>query len=43
MTDSVDPVVMQQNMDKRCDAGPEAEAQLAALHAAVALKKYEFD
>ncbi len=43
LTDSVDPVVMQQNMDKRCDAGPEAEAQRDALRAAIAYKKYEFD
>ena len=43
LTDSVDPVVMQQNMDKRCDAGPEAEAQRAALRAAIEFKKYEFD
>jgi len=43
LTDSVDPVVMQQNMDKRCDAGPEAEAQRTALRAAIAFKKYEFD
>ncbi len=43
LTDSVDPVVMQRNMDKRCDAGPEAEAQREALRAAIAFKKYEFD
>ena len=43
LTDSVDPVVMQQNMDKRCDAGPEAEAQREALRQAIAFKKYEFD
>jgi len=43
LTDSVDPVVMQQNMDKRCDAGPEAERQREALRAAIAFKKYEFD
>ena len=43
LTTTVDPVVMQQNMDKRCDAGPEAEAQREALRQAIAFKKYEFD
>ena len=41
--DSVDPVVMQQNIDKRCDTGDEAEQQRAALRAAIAVKKHEFD
>ena len=40
---SVDPVVMQQNMDKRCESGDAAEQQRAALRAAIAFKKYEFD
>ena len=40
---SVDPVVMQQNMDKRCASGDAAEQQRAALRAAIAFKKYEFD
>ena len=40
---SVDPVVMQQNMDKRCECGDAAEQQRAALRAAIAFKKYEFD
>jgi 2,4-dichlorophenol 6-monooxygenase len=40
---SVDPVKMQENMDKRCDAGDAAEQQRAALRAAIAFKKYEFD
>lgn len=31
------------NMDARCDAGPEGEKQRAALRAAIAFKKYEFD
>ena len=31
------------NMDARCGTGPEAEAQRAALNAAIAFKKYEFD
>ena len=40
---SVDPVTMQQNMDKRGDTGDAAEQQRAALRAAIAFKKYEFD
>jgi 2,4-dichlorophenol 6-monooxygenase len=40
---SVDPVTMQQNMDKRCDTGPTAEQQREALRRAIAFKKYEFD
>jgi 2,4-dichlorophenol 6-monooxygenase len=40
---SVDPVTMQQNMDKRCDTGDAAEQQREALRAAIAFKKYEFD
>ena len=40
---SVDPVKMQENMDKRCDSGEAAEQQRAALRAAIAFKKYEFD
>ncbi len=40
---SVDPVKMQENMDARCDAGPEGEAQREALRQAIAFKKYEFD
>jgi len=40
---SVDPVKMQENMDKRCDAGDAAERQREALRAAIAFKKYEFD
>ena len=40
---SVDPVVMQQNMDKRCETGDAAEQQREALRAAIAFKKYEFD
>ncbi len=40
---SVDPVKMQENMDKRCDSGDAAEQQRAALRAAIAFKKYEFD
>ena len=31
------------NMDARCNAGPEGEKQRAALRAAIAFKKYEFD
>ncbi|MDF1709074.1 MAG: FAD-dependent monooxygenase [Paracoccaceae bacterium] len=40
---SVDPVKMQENMDKRCDSDAAAEAQREALRAAIAFKKYEFD
>ncbi len=40
---SVDPVVMQQNMDQRCETGDAAEQQREALRAAIAFKKYEFD
>ncbi len=40
---SVDPAVMQQNMDKRCETGDAAEQQRAALRAAIDFKKYEFD
>ena len=43
LTGSVDPVKMQENMDKRCDTGPAAEAQREALRQAIAFKKYEFD
>ena len=31
------------NMDARCGSDPQAEAQRAALNAAIAFKKYEFD
>jgi 2,4-dichlorophenol 6-monooxygenase len=40
---SVDPVKMQENMDKRCDSGAAAEAQREALRKAIEFKKYEFD
>ena len=40
---SADPVVMQQNMDKRYGTGDAAEQQRAALRAAIAFNKYEFD
>ena len=43
LTDSTDPDIMQANMDKRCDATPEAEKQRAAIREAIAFKKYEFD
>lgn len=43
LTESTDPEVMQANMDKRCDANMEAEQQRAAIHEAIAFKKYEFD
>ena len=40
---SVDPVKMQENMDKRCNTDAAAEAQREALRNAIAFKKYEFD
>ena len=43
LTDSTDPEVMQENMEKRGEDGPAAEAQRAALRKAIAFKKYEFD
>ncbi len=43
LTGSTDPEIMQANMDKRCDAGPDAERQRAAIQEAIAFKRYEFD
>ncbi|MEL6582831.1 MAG: FAD-dependent monooxygenase [Pseudomonadota bacterium] len=43
MTGGDDIDVIKANMDARCGSGPEAEAQRAALDAAIAFKKYEFD
>ncbi|MEL6690372.1 MAG: FAD-dependent monooxygenase [Pseudomonadota bacterium] len=43
MTGGDDIEVIKSNMDARCGSGPEAEAQRAALNAAIAFKKYEFD
>jgi 2,4-dichlorophenol 6-monooxygenase len=43
MTGTVDPVKMQQNMDKRCNSDTAAETQREALRKAIAFKKYEFD
>ena len=43
LTDTVDPVKMQANMDARCDASPSAEEQRRRLRDAIAFKKYEFD
>jgi len=43
LTDSVDPVKMQENMDKRCNSDAAAEEQRAALRKAIEFKKYEFD
>ncbi len=40
---SVDPVKMQQNMDARVQATPDAEKQREALRKAIAFKVYEFD
>ncbi len=43
MTGGNDFETIKANMDARCGTGPEAAAQRAALNAAVAFKKYEFD
>ena len=43
LLDSIDPVKMQENMDRRCDDNPTAEKQRAALREAIAFKVYEFD
>ncbi|MEO0487826.1 MAG: FAD-dependent monooxygenase [Pseudomonadota bacterium] len=43
MTGGSDIDTIKANMDARCGTGPEAEAQRAALNAAIAFKKYEFD
>ncbi|MDQ0314541.1 FAD-dependent oxidoreductase [Amorphus orientalis] len=43
LLDSVDPVKMQENMDRRCEGTPEAEDQRRALREAIAAKVYEFD
>lgn len=43
LLDSIDPVKMQENMDRRCDDGSAAENQRAALREAIAFKVYEFD
>jgi 2,4-dichlorophenol 6-monooxygenase len=43
MTGGDDIATIKANMDARCGTGPEAEAQRAALNAAIAFKKYEFD
>ena len=43
LLDSVDPVTMQQNMDARCAATPEAALQREHIRAAIAAKVYEFD
>jgi 2,4-dichlorophenol 6-monooxygenase len=43
MTGGDDYAVIKANMDARCGTGPEAAKQRAALDAAIAFKKYEFD
>ncbi|NNE88725.1 MAG: 2,4-dichlorophenol 6-monooxygenase [Silicimonas sp.] len=43
MTGGTDIEKIKANMDARCGTGPEAEAQRAALNAAIEFKKYEFD
>jgi 2,4-dichlorophenol 6-monooxygenase len=43
LLESIDPVKMQENMDRRCDDTPAAETQRTALREAIASKVYEFD
>ncbi len=43
MAEGVDPEVMQENLEARCNATPDAEQQRAAIRDAIAFKKYEFD
>ena len=43
LTDTIDPVRMQANMEARVQDTPAAEKQRAALRAAIAFKAYEFD
>lgn len=43
LLESIDPVKMQENMDRRCEDTPAAENQRAALREAIAFKVYEFD
>lgn len=43
LLDSIDPVKMQENMDRRCDDTQAAENQREALRSAIAFKVYEFD
>ncbi|MEM9756256.1 MAG: FAD-dependent monooxygenase, partial [Pseudomonadota bacterium] len=43
MTGGTDYAKIKANMDARCGTHAEAEAQRAALNAAIAFKKYEFD
>jgi 2,4-dichlorophenol 6-monooxygenase len=43
LLDSIDPVKMQENMDRRCEDGSAAENQRSALREAIAFKAYEFD
>lgn len=43
MTGGTDVEKIKANMDARCDATPDGEAQRAAIREAIAFKKYEFD
>jgi 2,4-dichlorophenol 6-monooxygenase len=43
LLDSIDPVKMQENMDRRCEDSPGAEEQRQKLREAIAFKVYEFD
>jgi 2,4-dichlorophenol 6-monooxygenase len=43
MTEGVDPVQMQKNLEARSDGTAAAEAQREAIRKAIAFKKYEFD
>ncbi|MBW6419667.1 FAD-dependent monooxygenase [Celeribacter sp. PS-C1] len=43
MSEGVDPVQMQKNLEARCDGTSAAEKQREAIRKAIAFKKYEFD
>jgi 2,4-dichlorophenol 6-monooxygenase len=43
LLESIDPVKMQENMDRRCEDSPGAEEQRQKLREAIAFKVYEFD
>ncbi|TNE64720.1 MAG: 2,4-dichlorophenol 6-monooxygenase [Rhodobacteraceae bacterium] len=43
MSEGVDPVQMQKNLEARCDGTSAAERQREAIRKAIAFKKYEFD
>lgn len=43
LLESIDPVKMQENMDRRCEDTAQGQAQREALRQAIAAKVYEFD